>query len=42
MGEKQKNPTHVPIFKKIHRLESAQYAFLDRSKTQILVTFPTR
>ena len=33
MGEKQKNPTHVPIFKKIHCLECVQYAISDRSKT---------
>ena len=33
MGEEQENPTHVSIFKKIHRLERARYAFLDRSKT---------
>ena len=29
----KKKPIHVPIIKKIHRLERAQYAFLDHSKT---------
>jgi len=33
MGEKQKNPTHMPIKKKIHHVERARYAFLGRSKT---------
>ena len=31
-SEKKKNPIHVPYLKKIHRLERAQYAFLDHSK----------
>ena len=32
-GEEKKKPIHKPIVKKIHPLESAQYAFLDHSKT---------
>ena len=31
MGEKQKNPTHMQILKKNHRVERARYAFLGRS-----------
>jgi len=33
MGEKQKNPTHMPILIKNHHVERAQYVFLGRSKT---------
>jgi len=33
MGEKQKNPTHMPILKETNRVERARYAFLGRSKT---------
>ena len=32
-SERKKSPIHVPIIDKIHRLESAQCAFLDHSKT---------
>ena len=34
-SEREKKPIHVPIVKKNHRLERAQYAFLDHSKTLI-------
>ena len=34
-SERKRKPIHVPIFKKIHRLERAQYAFLDHSKTLV-------
>ena len=33
MGEKQKNPTHMPILKKNNHVERARYAFLGRSYT---------
>ena len=33
MGEKQKNPTHMPILKENHSVERARCAFLGRSKT---------
>ena len=34
-ARERKKPIHVPIAKKIHRLERAQYAFLDHSKTLV-------
>ena len=34
-SKRNKKPIHVPIFKKIHRLEHTQYAFLDHSKTLV-------
>ena len=34
-SERKKKPTHVPIVKKIHFLECAQYAFLDHSKALV-------
>ena len=35
--EGKKVPIHVPVVKKIHPLEHAQLAFLDHSKTLVLV-----
>ena len=35
MTEKHKNPTNVPILKKIHRVEHAQLAFENASKTHL-------
>ena len=34
-SEREKKPIHVPIVKKVHRLERVQYAFLDHSKTLV-------
>jgi len=34
-SRKKKNPIHVPIFKKIHRLEHTQETHLYRSKTVV-------
>ena len=34
-SERKKKPIHVPVVKKIHRLERAQYAFLNHSKTPV-------
>ena len=35
-SERKKNPIHVPIVKKFHRLERAHNAFLDHSKTFVI------
>ena len=37
-SERKKKPIHVPIVKKVHRLQGSQYALLDHSKSLILVT----
>ena len=37
-SERKKKPIHVPIVKKVHRLQGSQYALLDHSKPSILVT----